>query len=113
MWGLGISHLGENFVTMMILLFMGHPPRCMGINYVASLSLLLPHSSFFLSLVVEIFSVSPQVVLIDSCFVNRCNLGILVRGEESESPYSAVLVTPSLNSRLLYSFAFSVSSGNY
>ena len=39
----------------------------------------LSHCGFFLiSLVVQIFSASLQVVLIDSCSVNSCNFGVPV-----------------------------------
>ena len=40
----------------------------------------------------RIFSASLQVILIDSCFVNGCNFGVLWKDVSSGSPYSAILV---------------------
>lgn len=54
-----------------------------------------------MSLAVETISASLQVVLIDSCFVNRCKFGVSIGENEFSAP--ALLSFPSTCSLILFS----------
>ena len=72
--------LWGEIATVIILLFVDHRRRSMGLYYVASLCLLPSHyGSFFMLLVVDL-SPSLPVFLITSCSVNSYNSGIPVGG---------------------------------
>ena len=81
-WGSVLSRLWENLCNAIILQFVGHSPRAMGLDYVMGSSYSSCRGSFFMSLVVEHFVFWWVLVFfINGCSADSCDFGVSIRGE--------------------------------
>lgn len=76
---------------MVIFPFVGCLPGTVGLDYIMSLPLLPTWLWFVFLLVVEIYSASHQLILIDSCSVNSYNFGVPVGGGAPRPSFSVPL----------------------
>ena len=96
-WGLEPSLQWVDFCGVSVLQSVSHPPSSYGIWFCSDCP--LPAISLWLLLCLwmwGIFFGEFQCLLVDDCPAASCVSGVLARGSESTSVYSAMLVPPSV-----------------
>ena len=95
MWGSEFSLQWVDFCGISVLQSVSHPPSSYGIRFCCDYT--TPTVSVWLLLCLWIWGIflgEFQCLPIDDCPAASCNSGVVTRGSESTSFYSAILVQP-------------------